>query len=121
MDNTMNLDATPVVESARIELEGLTELVRGDDQRLLEQIGPLVSREDVALDLSRCTRIDAAGISALVSLYAIAREAGHSFGVANASLRVESMLRLVGLAGILQSHNAVRVSHFSYLDRRTAA
>jgi ABC-type transporter Mla MlaB component len=117
----MNVDVMPVADRVWIELEGLTELVRGDDQRLLEKIGPLACRQDVALDLSWCTRIDAAGISALVSLYAIAREAGHSFGVANASLRVESMLRLVGLAGILQSHNAVRVSHFSYLDRRTAA
>jgi anti-anti-sigma factor len=85
----------------------VTELVRGNERRLLEHLGQLVRRQSVTLDLSSVERIDAAGISALVALYTTAREAGHSFTVCRASRRVAEVLALVGLDRILISHPAV--------------
>jgi anti-anti-sigma factor len=82
----------------------VTELVRGNERRLLEHLGQLVRRQSVTLDLSSVQRIDAAGISALVALYTAAREAGHSFIVSRASRRVAEVLALVGLDRILLSH-----------------
>src|ERR1035437_6147264 len=73
--------------------EGI-ELVRGRGRAL-------VRRQSVALGLGRVRSIDAAGISALLSLYASAQQAGHRFSVANLSPRVAEVLRLVGLDGIL--------------------
>jgi anti-anti-sigma factor len=84
----------------------LTELVRGSDRRLIEEMEPLVRRQDVSLDLTSVERIDAAGIAALISLYRMAEVSGHSFSIARASARVDEMLTLVGLDGILLSHNA---------------
>jgi anti-anti-sigma factor len=108
--------------------EGLTvtwsqfnELVRGQDRNLLETVGPLVRLQDIALDLSGVERIDAAGISALISLYASAGAAGHRFSVSNPTARVAHILALVGLERILVSHNAVRESHSELLMDRTAA
>jgi anti-anti-sigma factor len=89
----------------------LTELVRGNHVLLLEQVGPLVRRQSVVLDLGSVQRIDAAGISALVVLFTNAREAGHSFAVSNPSPRVAGILRLVGLDRILLSQDAVHFSH----------
>ena len=89
----------------------LTELVRGCERRLIDEMSPLVRRESVSLDLRSVERIDAAGISALISLYRMAHDAGHCFSVANASPRVAEMLALVGLDRILMSHNAKRNSH----------
>src|ERR1035441_3620327 len=82
------LVTAPYESTDSIEMTKLTELVRGNDQRLLEQMRPLVRRQSVALDLASVQRIDAAGISALISLYTYARETGHSFTVSNASPRV---------------------------------
>jgi anti-anti-sigma factor len=90
----------------------LTELVRGDDWRLVEQMTPLVSRQSVSLDLHRVERIDAAGITALIRLYRIAHESGHDFTVSNASPRVAEMLGLVGLDRVLMSQNANQSPHF---------
>jgi len=84
----------------------VTELVRGNERRLLEHLGQLVRRQSVTLDLSSVERIDAAGISALVALYTTARETGHSFTVSRASRRVAEVLALVGLDRILISHPA---------------
>jgi anti-anti-sigma factor len=92
------------------EVSQLTELVRGNDHRLLEEIEPLLRRQSVSLDLSAVERIDAAGIAALISLYRIAQESGHAFNIAKASVRVAEMLALVGLDGILLSHHAKRAS-----------
>ena len=89
----------------------LTELVRGCDRKFLEQMTPLVRRGSMTLDLRRVERIDAAGIAVLISLYGAARDAGHDFRVANASARVEEILKLVGLDRILLSQNAVCKSH----------
>jgi anti-anti-sigma factor len=89
----------------------LTELVRGSDRGLIEEITPLVRRQSVWLDLRSVERIDAAGIAALITLYRIAHESGHGFSVSNPSPRVAEMLALVGLDGILLSHNAEHTSH----------
>ena len=86
---------------------GVRELVRGHEQILLERLTPMVRQQNVVLDLRQVERIDAAGIAALVSLYACARNTGHDFTVSNASPRIEEILALVGLDHILLSHNAV--------------
>lgn len=104
-------NTTAAIAIAPFESTGsiaMTELVRGNEQHLLELIRPLVRRQSVMLDLASIERIDAAGISALVSLYVIAREAGHSFTVCNASPRVAEILALVGLDRILLSAHAVQ-------------
>jgi anti-anti-sigma regulatory factor len=99
----------------------LTELIRGNEEGLLARLTPLVRRYSVTLDLSRVRRIDAGGITALVSLYESAREAGHSFTVANLSPHAAEILRLVGLKAILQSHIAVRPSQFGMHLQQTVA
>lgn len=80
---------------------GLTELVRGHDQALLDRLEPLVCRQDLILDLCSVERIDAAGITALIYLYRSATEADHSFAVSNAAPHVAEILALVGLDRIL--------------------
>ncbi len=97
------------------------ELVRGHEQILLERMTPLVRQQNVLLDLGLVERIDAAGIAALISLYACARDAGHNFTVSNASPRVEEILALVGLDHILLSHNAVSNSPAESCFGRPAA
>jgi anti-anti-sigma factor len=89
----------------------LTELVRGNDRRWLEEMEPLVRRQNVSLDLAAVERIDAAGIAALISLYRTAREAGFGFNISRASARVAEMLALVGLDGILLSQAAQQCMH----------
>lgn len=86
----------------------LTELVRGNEQGLIDEIKPLVRFQSVSLDLTSVERIDAAGIAALIALYRIANASGHSFRVSNVSARVAEMLTLVGLDGVLLSHNAAQ-------------
>lgn len=85
---------------------GLTELVRGNDHNLVAELEPLVRRENVTLDLHSIGRIDAAGIAALISLYGCARNTGHNFSLCNVPSRVANILALVGLDGILLSHQA---------------
>jgi anti-anti-sigma regulatory factor len=99
----------------------LTELVRGQEGRLLEQLQPLVLRHSVALDLGAVERIDAAGIAALITLYCDACKAGHSFAVEHASPRVAEILGLVGLDRILLSQNVIPISHSGQLREDTAA
>ena len=82
------------------------ELIRGREKKLLAWLAPLVRQKSVTLDMHSIQRIDAAGISALVSLYASARQAGHRFSVANLSPRVAEVLALVGLERILIFHRA---------------
>jgi anti-anti-sigma factor len=89
----------------------ITDLVRGNDRRLLDRLTPLVRRQSLSLDLSSVQRIDAAGIAVLISLYRAAHLAGHSFTVSNSSPRVEKTLSLVGLDRILISHNTVTSSY----------
>src|SRR3954454_17125930 len=85
----------------------MTELVRGEEQCLMQRVAPLLREQDVVLDLNRIERIDAAGIAALISLYSIARSNGHSFAIKCLSPRVAEMLSLVHLNDVLVSHNAV--------------
>ena len=97
------------------------ELVRGQEQILMERLTPLVRRQNVILDLRQVERIDAAGIAALISLYSCARNAGHDFTVSHASPRIEEILALVGLDHILLSHNAVMNSPSEPCFGRSAA
>jgi anti-anti-sigma factor len=100
---------------------GMTELVRGTDQRLVECISFLLHEQNVALDLSTVGRIDAAGVAALISLYGVARNAGHNFTVCNVSGHVREILSIVGLEHILVSHDVVRASHSAACFERPAA
>ncbi len=84
------------------------ELVRGQEQELVERLTPVVRRQSVTLDLARVERIDAAGIAALISLYGNAHAAGNEFMVVNAATRVAEILALVGLDRILISREAVQ-------------
>ena len=84
----------------------VTELVRGQDRELVERMTPVVRQKSVALDLGTVERIDAAGIAALISLYGLARDAGHAFAVANPTAHVREILSLVGLDRILLSQYA---------------
>jgi len=106
--NSIPVDMTiwPTIEQAE-----LTELVRGNEQKLLAWLSPLVRQQNVTLDLGRVERIDAAGISALLSLYASARTAGHLFTVTNPSPHVAEILALVGLRRVLLSRIVVTKSH----------
>ena len=96
---------TATVAIATGERDDLTELVRGSEQRLIEQLAPLVRRQCVTLDLQLVQRIDAAGIAALISLYRAAHEAGHCFTVSHAAPHVVEILALVGLDRILISQS----------------
>lgn len=86
----------------------ITELVRGQDRELVERMTPVVQEKSVALDLGNVERIDAAGIAALISLYGLARDAGHGFAVANPTAHVKEILSLVGLDRILLSQHACK-------------
>ncbi|HEY2467853.1 MAG TPA: STAS domain-containing protein [Terracidiphilus sp.] len=81
----------------------LHELVRGQEQRLLKELEPVVREQSVTLDMRQIERIDAAGIAALISLYGAAHATGHQFTVVNASHRVDEILQIVGLDRILIS------------------
>jgi anti-anti-sigma factor len=94
-----------------IESGDSTELVRGHDQWLLQRILPLVHQQSLVLDLSPIERIDAAGIAALITVYATACQEGHNFTICNPSRHVAKILALVGLDRILLSQNAVRTPH----------
>jgi anti-anti-sigma factor len=97
------------------------ELIGGQSTDLTERLEPLVHDGDVALDMSGVKRIDAAGIAALVALYRSARDAGHRFSLTNVPARVAQILAVVGLEGLLVSHNAVRNSQCGPRRQRPAA
>jgi anti-anti-sigma factor len=84
----------------------LTEIVRGSEGCLVDELTPLVRRQNVSLDMCSVERIDAAGIASLISLYRLAEESGYRFSVYNVTPRVYELLALVGLERILVSHNA---------------
>lgn len=120
------MNGTICVEETKTKVEAgkpsqLTELVRGSDRRLIEEMEPLVRRQNVSLDLASVERIDAAGIAALISLYRMAHESGHGFIISRASARVAEMLALVGLDAILLSQNAKRVLRSRSRLAQTAA
>lgn len=91
-------------------IEELTELVRGQDQLLLERYLPIARRESVSLNFVSVRRVDAAGVSALVALYTAARKSGHLFTIINASPHVAQTLALLGLDSLLLSKNAAQTS-----------
>ena len=99
----------------------LTELVRGSERWLIDEMTPVVRRQDVSLDMSAVERIDAAGIAALISLYRLARESGHGFSVSNVAPHVRELLALVGLEAILVSRDTTRASHSGRRLARNAA
>jgi len=88
--------------------EQVTELVRGCDLALVACVEPLVRSNHVTLDCKAIERVDAAGIAALITLYSIAQESGHTFRVCNLKTHVEEILVLVGLDRILVSRENCR-------------
>jgi anti-anti-sigma factor len=82
-------------------VSGIRELVKGQEQELLDELKPIVRRQSLRLDLSCTERIDAAGVAALVSLYCDARKNGHEFAVINPPSRVARILAIVGLDRII--------------------
>lgn len=76
----------------------MVELVKGQEATLLERLAPLVRNQSVTLDVRHVERIDAAGITALITLYCAARKANHEFTVSHATPRVEEILALVGVS-----------------------
>jgi|ERR1700733_5366239 anti-anti-sigma factor len=96
------MDRTIIIEG------NLHELVRGEEQRLVKELQPIVRAQSVTLDMRHIERIDAAGIAVLISLYGEARMAGHEFAIVNASHRVTEILELVGLDRILTSREPSR-------------
>jgi anti-anti-sigma factor len=82
-------------------LGNITELVRGNDQLILERFLPLARRQSITLDLGTVTRIDAAGLAALITLYCEACKAGHNLTVSRLTRHVREIFALVGLDRIL--------------------
>jgi anti-anti-sigma regulatory factor len=117
----MNSILCDAPETTTIAVTGLTELVRGQEQRLLERMTPLVCRQSVTLDLGRVERIDAAGITALITLYCDACKAGHTFRVSNPSRRVREILALVGVDRVLMSQGLDSESFSGMRMQRSAA
>lgn len=111
---------TAVEPDERAELTS-GQLVHGQDALLVERLQPMVIDRSVVLDLSSVDRIDAAGITALVVLYQIARQCGHRFSVTNVSVRVGQILSVVGLDRFLLSHNVNRCSQYGSGIQRPAA
>jgi anti-anti-sigma factor len=94
----MNDCRFPSVHTAVINT---TELVRGQEQQVLEQVKPMVRSQSVTLDLRNVNRIDAAGLAALITLYCDACKAGYAFRIANPSHHVAELLALVRLDRLL--------------------
>jgi anti-anti-sigma factor len=99
----------------------ITELVRGNEQQLLQRLQPLVRRQNLTLDLAHVARIDAAGLAALITLYCDACQSGYRFRISNPSPRVREILALVRLDALLQSQNAEEVPCFTPQLQETAA
>jgi anti-anti-sigma regulatory factor len=79
----------------------LHELVRGQEREFVERMAPIVRKQSVTLDFAQIERVDAAGISALITLYGCAKNAGKNFAVINAAAHVVEVLAVVGLDRIL--------------------
>jgi anti-anti-sigma factor len=93
-------------ETVEAKLEdGVTELVRGQEAKLLDRLQPLVRRQSVTLELSGVERIDAAGLAALITIYCDACKAGNRFTVSQPSRHVREILGLVGLERILMAQS----------------
>jgi anti-anti-sigma factor len=99
----------------------ITELVRGNENALLERFMPMVRRQCVTLNLEAVTRIDAAGLAALITVYCTARESGHDFTILNPSSHVAEILAVVGLDKILVAQDAGSFSESGIPAEATAA
>jgi len=83
-----------------------TEIVRGQEEKFLEQLEPILRNHSVELDLSPVERIDAAGIAALIRLYCDAAQAGRRFTVLNPRPHVFELLSIVGVDRVLIAEKA---------------
>lgn len=101
---------TNQVQSARKIVLRLKELVRGQEQGFIQDLAPKVVCEDVALDFAAVERIDAAGLAALIRLYADACKAGHTLTVLRPNRHVQEIFQLVGLDSILVAPPAAEAS-----------
>jgi anti-anti-sigma factor len=116
MNATMCCTEVPPVAAGEV-----TEIVRGNEATLLERFAPMVRRQCVTLNLAAVTRIDAAGLAALITLYCDARQAGHDFKISNPSHHVAEILAVVGLDKLLVSQHAEDFSAFGTPAEATAA
>lgn len=117
----MNTALRQPTETLVVAPAEMTELVRGEEQGLIQRITPLLREKNIALDLHQIDRIDAAGIAALISLYSNARSYGNTFTVCNVPARVAEILSLVGLDHILVSDSAAGGPHCEPCYERSAA
>src|SRR5215469_410311 len=101
----MNTALCQSTETLVVAPDNMTELVRGEEECLVQRVAPLLRESDVILDLNQIERIDAAGIAALISLYSTARTQGRTFSIKCVSPRVSELLSLVHLDNVLISHN----------------
>jgi anti-anti-sigma factor len=92
-------------DTVRIASE-TTEIVRGQEEKFLEQFEPIVRSNSIELDMSRVERIDAAGIAALIKLYCDATQAGRGFKILNPRPHVREILALVGIDRVLMAEGA---------------
>jgi anti-anti-sigma factor len=120
MNSVFNCSHGPVA-GEMFELEGIQELVRGNEAHLLERFLPIVRAQSVTVDLHGVKRIDAAGLAALIQLYCAARDAGHDFTVVNPSSHVAEILVIVGLDRLLASRNADGFFHLGACPQESAA
>lgn len=80
-----------------------TEIVRGQEDKFLGQLEPIIRNHSIELDLSPVERIDAAGIAALIRVYCDAMQAGRRFTVLNPQPHVREILAIVGIDRLLMA------------------
>jgi anti-anti-sigma regulatory factor len=83
-----------------------TEIVRGQEDKFLGQLEPIIRNHSIELDLGPVERIDAAGIAALIRLYCDAVQAGRMFTILNPRPHVREILAIVGIDRLLMAANA---------------
>jgi anti-anti-sigma factor len=95
--NDLRFDTTVRVASET------TEIVRGQEDKFLGQLEPMVRTHSIELDMSQVERIDAAGIAALIRLYCDAVQAGRQFSVLNPQPHVHEIMSIVGIDRVLMA------------------
>ena len=83
-----------------------TEIVRGQEERFLGQLEPIIKNQSIELDMSPVERIDAAGIAALIRIYCDAVQAGRRFTLLNPRPHVRELLAIVGIDRVLMGDSA---------------
>jgi anti-anti-sigma factor len=85
-----------------LDVEGTLQAPVRDELR--QHVQGLLSRGErqIALDLSRLSDIDAAGVGELVRLFNMTAAAGAALQISRANRRVRHLLRLVGVLGLLE-------------------